>query len=326
MSIDIDFVAGSHGNYLEFVLNKLVLGNSVIKEDTPFDIMGASHRKFLSQDKKHFRCAHWFQRGGSKSNNVISVTFTENDLLPLMSVSLLRAGNKNIDPRNLETDTFNKLNNLEYRSIIDKLNSSYGNLDSYAKIKADCWPTITTVDEFKQLPQHIRDECNSTFEYPLFELSANYPNCPKNILREFFKIGFNDPALNGFMVEKEKMKYKETQKVFYFPFNSFYNTNMFVSKVNEIKSYFELSCDDFDIESLHVQFLEKQIFKDSKADADAIVEKIVNRNSNVAIENLSVLQEAYINSQIEQKFAKTLTLGSNAFPATINDLITQYEI
>lgn len=324
MSIDIDFVAGSHGNYLEFVLNKLVLGE-VVAEDTPFDSTGASHQKFLSTDRKYFRCAHWFQRGGSKSKRVISISFTANDLLPLMSVSLLRAGNRNIDPHNLEKDTFGKLNNAHYHSIIDELNRSYGNLDSYNAIKADSWPNIDSLDEFKNLPQHIQDECNRKFEYPLFELSANNPNCPRNILREFFKIGFNNTALNGFMVEQGKMKYSESQKVFYFPFEFFYNTDKFVSAIEEVKGFFDLTVNEFDMRSLHEQFLERQIFKNSKTQADLIVDKI-NNSIDGEIGILSVLQEAYINSQVEQQFKKTLALGSNIFPQTINDLITQYEI
>ena len=46
--IQIDFVAGSHGNFLEFVLNKLTLGDLII-DKTPFDSLGYQSRKISTR-------------------------------------------------------------------------------------------------------------------------------------------------------------------------------------------------------------------------------------------------------------------------------------
>lgn len=319
--IHIDFVAGSHGNFLEFVLNKLALGTQVT-DATPFDALGTSHNKSLPNDEKAFHCDHWFLTPtGSTAPQVIAIKFTVDDLVPLMSVSLLRAGNHNIDPYDLEIDTFHKLNRQDYASIIENLNRNYSNLDSYRRIKADDWPDIASVDEYHQLPKWIQEECDQTFDYPLFELSQQRPHCPRNILREFFKLGFRQPSINGFMMELSRLQYQDSQKVFEFPFACFYNTEQFFANIQAVREYFDLEFKDIDLVPLHEEFLQKQIFRDHKTHSDQIVQEIIAKQNNT-IPPLTIFQEAYINSQIEQAYNITLPLGANEFHTTIAD----YEI
>ena len=91
--IDIDFVAGTHGNFLEFVLNKLVLGSERMLQDLPFDQSGASHEKLLPFDEKMFHCGHWStQHGGCTGSRVIAIRFGIRDLLPVMSRMFVIAG------------------------------------------------------------------------------------------------------------------------------------------------------------------------------------------------------------------------------------------
>ena len=56
MNIQIDFAAGTHGHYLSFVMNKLLLGDKIV-QDTPFTKIGTSHG--FSDNDMPFTCGHW---------------------------------------------------------------------------------------------------------------------------------------------------------------------------------------------------------------------------------------------------------------------------
>ena len=294
----IDFVPGSHGNYLEFVLNKLVMREN-LPNDTPFNHLGASHNKIRHKDQL-FKCGHFFQDELYYSDDIISIRFTSDDLLPLMTVSLFRAGNMAIDDKNLHIDTFNKLNNNLYKSVLNNLKNSYGKtiIESYNSIKAAEWPDISYPEEFYTLPTHIQLECENDFKFRVYPLTHDYPNCGRDILREFFKFGFKDTAINGLMQEQSRMQYIPTQNTYNFPYSSFYDLDLFEIELNQIKTFFNLTYSNFDVETLHKQFLEKQPQRNYKSQCDAIIAAVKDKIA-IPIPQLSLFQESYINAQIE---------------------------
>lgn len=314
MIIDIDFVAGSHGNYLEFVLTKLVFPNDL--PDSPFNEFGASHNKHYI--RKLFYCDHYFQKNGIKNKNVISIQFTHDDLLQLMSISLLRAGDTNINDKDLHIDTFQKLNNKFYKSILDNILKSYNQIFGYDAIKAAEWPCITTVDEFYKLPNWIIQECANDFNFIPKQINQENPNISRSILREFFKHGFMTPSINGFMKEQEKMIYDKTQKVFIFPFSSFYNFEEFNKNINGIKEFFNLSFTNYDIHRLHNEFLKNQPYKNLKKDTDDIIEKIL-ANSNMQLD-LTLFQESYVNAKLELQFRKEMPFDQDQYFNTTEEI------
>ena len=133
MIIPIDFVAGSHGNFLETILNKYF--GFVAKENT-LTATGTSHNKskrYLQQ--RVFWARHWFEQYRQELNTfekIISVRFSQDDLLLLSSVSLLRAGDMNINNDSLEIDTQCKLNNEFYKDTLNLIYQSYPFLDTEA--------------------------------------------------------------------------------------------------------------------------------------------------------------------------------------------------
>jgi hypothetical protein len=300
MNFNIDFVAGSHGNYLEFVLNKLVNGSNIL-QDSPFNKLGASHSKNISYyEKMIFHCDHWFLKDGCPNDNVISIKFTGDDLLSLMSVSLLRAGNMNISDNDLHINTFNKLNNPYYKSTLDSLRATYSDsiVVAYDNVKGENWPDIQNPSDFYLLPDSIQNECINDFGFKVNPLTAEYPDCDRYLLREFFKHGFKTPEINGFIVEQTRMQYPQNKKVFEFPYASFYNTELFLNEIQKIQTFFNLIYGDFDVVSLHNEFLSTQFQKDYKAQCDYIIDCIVN-GVYVIIPKLSLFQESYINAKIE---------------------------
>jgi hypothetical protein len=296
--IQIDFQGGAHGNYLEFVCNKLC---GVTADQLPFSDQGAAHAKKYTQ-KKIFHSNHYSYLGLPLADRLISIQITVDDLLPLTQISLLRAGNYGYDSNELEIDTYNKLNNPNYRWVLDQLISGFFKNQiqkSYNNIKDPSWPSVSTIVEFDQLPDHIKNECIDMHHLELLELSKDRPNCPRSVLLEFFQIGFENPNNQGFMQRQQLIDYGFRQ-VHVFPFECFYNIDKFVDQIKNIASWANISYTNYDsIIELHCEFLKRQPYKDSKLRCDNIVQSIID---NCQIETArDLLEEAYINAQLRKK-------------------------
>lgn len=299
--IHIDFQAGAHGQYLEFVCNK-ILGLTV---GLPFNSLGSSHNK-IYLGKKIFYADHYsFDPQPIRFNKIVSIQIAIDDLLPLQQISLLRAGDLNHDVEYLEIDTYNKFNTWQYRWVLDKiLHSFFANQiqDSYNAVKDPSWPTVTTLNEFENLPEWIKKECREQHKLTLLELSTKHPDCPKYILREFFKIGFLHPEQNGFIVRQQKVAYDSAKQVHEFPFACFYDMNNFLIEIKKVAEWVGISytCQDA-IEELHHEFLKRQPYKNSKFKCDKIVEQIQN-NKVLNLDKLNVIEEAYINAKLGRDY------------------------
>lgn len=261
--IAIDFVAGSHGNYLEFVLNKLLMGNKIAQE-TPFNNTGASHIKTENYlNNSVVRADHFFQRKNSLQiyKNIVSIRFGYDDLLPLMSVSLQRAGDCNVIDA-LGVGTHKKLSG-HYVKLRENLYASYSDL--------------------------LTDENFNPKK-----------DCPSYILREFFKFAFKNLENNGYIQELNTLKYTEAQNVYNFEYLNFYDTDKFIQELQKLKEFFNLEYIgnlDF-VETLHTEFLTRQPQRAYKKQCDNIIDQVVN--ARVApIEPLTLLQESYINANLE---------------------------
>ena len=129
-TIPIDFVAGSHGNYLETVCNQ---GFGIVPRENNFTKHGTSHSKSHSYKKqKVFDARHWFSNYFHElqtHSHVISIRYQQDDLLLLSSVSLLRSGDYGINNDQLEHNTVTKLNNLHYKNVLEQLYQAYPFLD-----------------------------------------------------------------------------------------------------------------------------------------------------------------------------------------------------
>jgi len=294
--IHIDFQGGAHGNYLEFVCNKI----AGITVGSPFDSTGASHKKQYT-GIKIFHAAHYsFSHIPFVFDKIISIQIDVDDLLPLQQISLLRAGNYEYNNNQLEIDTYNKLNNQNYRWVLDNIIHSFFTnqiRDSYNTVKDLSWPMVTTLAEFENLPDWIKQECITQHKLELLEISSTHPNCPRPMLREFFQIGFQQPAIHGFLTEQQAVKYDKLKQVYVFPFACFYTKQDFLKEVKKIASWADIAytCQD-DIDQLHDEFLIRQPYKDSKIKCDDIVRQIQNNKSNLP--PLDLLEEAYVNAKL----------------------------
>lgn len=176
MIIPIDFVAGTHGHFLEIMLNKFFNQTSV--DFDPFDALGASHnvtKEYLNT--RLFVAQHWFEEAPEKLpqlGRVISIQFDQDDLLLISSVSLFRANEYTIENDLLEVDTIRKLDNKFYSNLLVEILTAYpGSYDSNGSI-------------------------------------------PRNVLREFFKFGFLNPNAHGYWKKQQQMHYTIPVFVFKF--------------------------------------------------------------------------------------------------------------
>lgn len=312
--IYIDFQGGAHGNYLEFVCNKF-LGGVDAKLDSPFNELGSSHiKKYIGE--KIFTADHYFDYCGKRTTpkfgKIISIRITVDDLLPLSAVSLLRAGDYGYDNDQLEKNTYNKLNNVHYRPVLDNLLSNFFQTQiqtSYDAVRDPSWPEIKNLSDFEKLPIHIKEECINVHNLELLSLNESNPDCPRYILREFFSTGFKNPEIQGFFsTQKEKMWYYSTNDVYYFPFCAFYSSEKFLDEIQKIANWSDYSINDkHTLLELHEQFLNRQIYKDSKKKCDSIVEKCVSEDF-FQFPELCLLEEAYVQAKLELIYNKNLNI------------------
>jgi len=128
--IAIDFVAGTHGHFLETTLNKF-FGITAIDSNF-FTTLGTSHVKSKQyQTQKLFCASHYHELGPQQLTNfdkIISIRFSPDDLLLVSSVSLLRSGDLGID-EDLDVNTVDKLKNRFYQSVLQQIYTAYPFLD-----------------------------------------------------------------------------------------------------------------------------------------------------------------------------------------------------
>lgn len=328
--IAIDFQGGSHGNYLEFVCNKFLAGVSCA--NSPFNSMGASHAKsYKNEEDKIFVANHYttFARGASlPSDVVISIKIDYNDLLPLTAISLLRAGDYGYDNQFLEHDTYHKLNNKDYRWVLDNIIDSFFKnqiKDSYDAVRDSSWPDVATINDYKKLPKWIQEECQVVHRLTLLEINENQTDCPRNILREFFKIGFKRPEQSGFWIQQEKMKYGDHCQVIDFPFSAFYDKKGFVDQINSIANQVGYTLGlQSSLSELHDQFLQRQPYKYLKQETDAIFNMIVS-GEYVDTYGLNLLQEAYLDAKFELYYNKEAPVDNDRWFSNTLEIKKYYE-
>lgn len=296
--IYIDFQGGAHGNYLEFVCNTMC---GVTGDQLPFNSAGASHSKKYT-GRKIFDGSHYSYLGRPLGDKVVSIQIVEDDLLPLTQVALLRAGDYGYDNNELEIDTYNKLGIPDYRWALDKLVDGFFKdqiQTSYNNVKDPSWPVVKTAQDFNALPKHIRQECEQVHNLKLHELSAEHPDCPRPILREFFQIGFEYPEQQGFIFRQRTMINYGDRDVYVVPFSCFYNTDVFVHQLKQIADWAGILYNHHDkIVEIHYEFLKRQPYAHSKTRCDAIVQDIINNCQQQEARDL--LEEAYINAQLKK--------------------------
>lgn len=344
--IHIIFPGGAHGNFLEFVCNKFFnVMDKALTNFIPFSSNNTSHNKTESYMKnREFVCSHYQYLGDKLYNenmyllhdgHIIHVNIVPEDLLLLNRISLYRAGDYQYDDYHLEKNTYNKLNNVNYQWVLDNIIHNFIKnqiKNSYDNIKDPSWPVVNTMDDFNLLPQHIKDECITVHNIKLHELNKESPDCPRYILREFFKGGFKYPLQHGFLkqqeiVRKSKLYTKQNNKVFNFNFSSFYNIDDFMNNLQQLGKFIGTKLEITDeLYHLHKQFLTPlKPYQESVKKCEDIISSVKTKQHMFMTDNLSLLEESYIDAKIEIALNIEMPTDNVTYFKTTNDIRSYIE-
>ena len=266
--IQIDYVNGAHGSFLMHVINNLV--NNTCVEPFVKHQAGAAHKLVPYQNKIASRHHYSIQNNRNLLKNVVSIRMEEDDLL-MVSELLMHRWN-HFDPDELDVHSFYKIYKSQYSTNLMKIYNAYD-----VPLKSD-------------IPRHILRD------YFKHMLDTN-----------FYSDKLGESLCKFLMKQQAMLEYSDLDiKLIEFNFKWFYDYNDFKQGINSIKEFFNLDYKDNEdtLIKMHSSFL-----KNNPAigmnDVYAIFEQIKN-NVEIGIPKLRLLQEAWLNLQIEKMTNKSM--------------------
>lgn len=307
----IDYVPGSHGQFLAFVCNRFLTDlPRELLGDSPFTGYGTSHAPAQTYwDSWVFRSSHFYSGSnqfGIKLDQwhgtVIKIDFEQADLHVLTATSFLRVADAGVYVDQLHQDTYHKLNNEMWQPTLQQLQQlSVDNLvQSVQRVRDRTWPTVACWQDWDQMPQHIKIECEHLHHLTLWRFDAEHPDCPRWVLREYFRRSFDASNDNGIMGLLDRMQYPDQAKVFVFHFRDFYHTDEFIKAVDQLSDWLEMPVRDREeIRQLHRDFLARHHYRDMRARCDLALYKWT-QNQDHDISTLDVIEQGWLECQIER--------------------------
>lgn len=135
----IDFFGGLHGNYLELVINVFIDQLSFNLKRSMFNENGACHLKNDYPDYRPItKSNHWsyFSLPFDNDDFVIRIVPEKKDLLIGVTNSFLRAGDQQVDIKNLEKDTIEKMKKFtKLESNLHQIQQDHGIRKDYPRSK-----------------------------------------------------------------------------------------------------------------------------------------------------------------------------------------------
>ena len=319
--IPIIFYAGTHGNYVEFVLNKVIHGDK-IHIINPLGTLGTSHTQRTDanyQLHKTFK-AQWSEHNffeQVKGQQFIKIDFDSSEDIFVWQLCLKRGEDYNIDPDTLEHMTYQKLfgkygpygkNHNGPDKIIDDINN-FTDLTPYYNIKDESWPAINSVDDFYNLPKNILDECINVFGYQPIQITESRPDAPRWVLRSIFKSWFYNQSISP---SSQITVPDQCTTVYNLPLRSLYDTDRFKQEIINIGKFLNinLNLDNFSLQ-VHEQFIDMVPYKQSKFNCERIINSIDSLDHFQI--KLNVVEEGYVNYCLEQKYGVAMPEESNQY-------------
>ena len=332
--ISIAFYSGTHGNFLEFVLNKLTYGSQITMSSPVSNLLGTSHAQRTDSNylkHRYFKCHAWpaHKKLIDSFDKIIKIDFNDAEYLTVVQLNLKRGEDYNIDPAAIENNTYFKLlnkygangpNGNGPNRLADCI-QKYSNLEGYNNIKDKSWPDISTPEDFYSLPSDIINECVNQFGFVPFQFDEHHPDVPRWILRDIFKNWFLDTnSLPSSNIEYFDKVYQNKQ-VYSIPLRSLYNIDQFNVELNNIEKFFELSFVEYDIENMHKDFISKLLFLASANNCQQIINSIKTKEKMII--DLNVVEEGFINAKIKQIYGLDLFTDDNNYFVDTEELSDQ---
>lgn len=315
------FLGGSHGHFLEFILNGLDEKNDWLLFSDPFSIDGSArnngvhaHNKFEIGDKR-FVAGHYTTNASNPLHPVedsdsrvltITVTDTEESYFNWVKIRLIRAWIPECSPGPLDELHINTYDKL----ILEPLRK----IDIYGEdfIK----PTAVM---FEKLLESINDSVGNT-------INPDNRSTDKWRIRSYFK--------NKYFSQTGKKKETSINpqslgtEVIPFKFSYFYNKADFVNNIVGLAKEFNLTITEdrmARVKELHEEFLSKnQLLEyDGFGHCKRIFE---NLSSDEPIPHLSLIEESYVLSLIDDIIGKPTRYEHDEFFRTPLDVSKFIEV
>ena len=144
---------------------------------------------------------------------------------------------------------------------------------------------------------------------------------PKFILRDFVKLGFSDSNNHGYIKNNRELLKHKFNKVYYFPVNSFWDKELFFNHLSNLDKQFNLGLSiDSSAIKIHNEFIEKIPQLKTRNRCRDIISAIKEEKS-MLIENIDIVEEAYIYSWIESTHRNILAPFTNSFFKNTKDIV-----
>lgn len=186
----IDYFGGTHGNFLELMINLFIYQVEYTKDDF-FNENGACHRKHDNPlYKPKIKCEHYSYNNVPVDNkdNIIEIHCSDDDMLLALTNSLLRAGipdgGELIDLDHLERDTISKLSKFPKAGLLlNDLINEHGVQTNYprATIRNYFYSKFDNPEYGVNIFNNFNNQC-STMIFPIsafFNLEDFYLNLNK---------------------------------------------------------------------------------------------------------------------------------------------------
>jgi len=327
--IKIIFYPGTHGHYVEFVLNTLATRNSNIKIGTynPIDPGGTFHvatsNNFYVKNR-FFKCYHPgptdYHRMTidplqkiNKDELFIKINFKDDEDVTVRQLVLTRGPEFCVDLESLTEDTYNKLKSIKSATALEIINNinQFSDIGSYANIKDPSWPDINSVADFWKLPDYIVNECTDTFGFAPFYLDQHNPNAPRWVLRALFKFWFYDdsPAKTPEFTACDSEYFANMYQL---NLRDIYDVDLFKQQLLKIGNWAGMDFDlDYFSQVIHNDYVSKVPNKHSKQLCQDVF-FAVKHNKNITI-NLNIIEESYVEYLCENYFNIKFSMLRNKF-------------
>ena len=144
---------------------------------------------------------------------------------------------------------------------------------------------------------------------------------PRFILRDFCKLGFSDIQNHGLITIDRTYRSQSITNVYYFPVSAFWNTESFFKHIDAVNKKFNLQIlVDQNAHDLHKEF-QNTIQQLNTRDRCAKIIDALKNQDDVAITDIDLIEQAYINSWIETTHNNILAPFTNDYFKTTKEIL-----
>jgi len=160
----------------------------------------------------------------------------------------------------------------------------------------------------------------------LYGISINSSTkVPKFIVRDFVKLGFSDVKNHGYISENNRIVSQPFTNVYWLPVDSFWDEKKFFNEIHKLNDRFDLKL-KLDVESQNVyrSFINNIPQLKTFNRCKDIITAIEN-NKLLPINNLDLVEEAYIYSWIETRYRNVFAPFTNTFFKNTKEILEYIE-